>query len=85
MQVGAGKYMKKLFVVVVIVAVLWLAKLSFDLFQVNAQQTELMQQQTLLQQRNAGLNDQVVALKRQLQRHNDRDVGCNDIECFDCC
>lgn len=58
--------MKKLFVVVVIVAVLWLAKLSFDLFQVNAQQTELMQQQTLLQQRNAGLNDQVVALKRQL-------------------
>ena len=58
--------MKKLFVVVVIVAVLWLAKLSFDLFQVNAQQTELMQQQTLLQQRNAGLSDQVVALKRQL-------------------
>ncbi|WP_180022355.1 hypothetical protein [Acinetobacter sp. YH16044] len=58
--------MKKLFVVVVIVAVLWLAKLSFDLFQVNAQQTELMQQQTLLQQHNAGLNDQVVALKRQL-------------------
>ncbi|WP_180130428.1 MULTISPECIES: hypothetical protein [unclassified Acinetobacter] len=58
--------MKKLFVVVVIVAVIWLAKLSFDLFQVNAQQTELMQQQTLLQQRNAGLNDQVVALKRQL-------------------
>ncbi|WP_180163170.1 hypothetical protein [Acinetobacter sp. YH12069] len=58
--------MKKLFVVVVIVAVLWLAKLSFDLFQVNAQQTELMQQQTLLQQRNAGLNDQVVALKRRL-------------------
>ncbi|WP_180062992.1 hypothetical protein [Acinetobacter sp. YH16042] len=58
--------MKKLFVVVVIFAVLWLAKLSFDLFQVNAQQTELMQQQTLLQQRNAGLNDQVVALKRQL-------------------
>ncbi|UUS57898.1 MULTISPECIES: hypothetical protein [unclassified Acinetobacter] len=58
--------MKKLFVVVVIAAVLWLAKLSFDLFQVNAQQTELMQQQTLLQQRNAGLNDQVVALKRRL-------------------
>lgn len=58
--------MKKLLIVLVVIAVVWLAKLSFDVFQMNAQQTELMQQQTQLQQHTAGLNDQLVAMKRQL-------------------
>lgn len=58
--------MKKLLIVLVVIAMVWLAKLSFDVFQMNAQQTELMQQQTQLQQHTAGLNDQLVAMKRQL-------------------
>lgn len=49
--------MKKLVIVVVIAALLWLLKLSFDVYQMNAKQTGLMQQQTQLQQQNAGLND----------------------------
>ncbi|KAB0628340.1 hypothetical protein F7P75_04175 [Acinetobacter gandensis] len=57
--------MKRLVIVVVIAALLWLFKLSFDVYQMNAKQTELMQQQTQLQQQNAGLNDQLVAMKRQ--------------------
>lgn len=67
--------MKKLLIVLVVIAVVWLAKLSFDVFQMNAQNTELLQQQTQLQQQTAGLNDQLVAMKRQLGTQATTSIG----------
>ena len=57
--------MKKLFIVFFILSVVWLIKLSYDLYVLNAAQTELHQGVKQLHQQNANLNDQFVALKRQ--------------------
>lgn len=57
--------MKKLFIVFFILSVVWLIKLSYDLYVLNAAQTGLHQGVKQLQQQNANLNDQFVALKRQ--------------------
>ena len=56
--------MKKFFALILVLSLAWLAKLSFDFYQLSGQFNQL--QQTLLQseQRNASLNDQVVALQR---------------------
>ena len=56
--------MKKFFALILVLSLAWLAKLSFDFYQLSGQFNQ--QQQTLLQseQRNASLNDQVVALQR---------------------
>ena len=58
--------MKKLFIVFFILSLAWIAKLSYDLFGLNSAQTELTQNFKQLQQQNANLNDQLVALKRQV-------------------
>lgn len=58
--------MKKLFIVFFILSLAWIAKLSYDLFGLNSAQTELTQNLKQLQQQNANLNDQMVALKRQV-------------------
>lgn len=58
--------MKKLFIVFFILSLAWIAKLSYDLFGLNSVQTELTQNFKQLQQQNANLNDQLVALKRQV-------------------
>lgn len=57
--------MKKLLILFCILGVLWIAKISFDVYQLNAGQAALMQQQNALEQRNASLNDQLAALNRQ--------------------
>src|SRR5690606_23305588 len=57
--------MKKLFIVFFILSVVWLIKLSYDLYVLNAAQTGLHQGVKQLQQQNANLNDQFVALKLQ--------------------
>ena len=59
--------MKKLAFVLLLCAIAWLVKMSYDFFQLSAQNTEL---QTALQQvvkSNAVLNDQIAALKRDQQ------------------
>lgn len=58
--------MKKLFIVFFILSLAWIAKLSYDLFGLNSAQTELTQNFKQLQQQNTNLNDQLVALKRQV-------------------
>lgn len=58
--------MKKLFIVLFILSLAWLIKLSYDLHVLNKAQTELNQSINQLQQQNANLNDQFVALKRQI-------------------
>lgn len=60
--------MKKLLVLFIVLIVLWIAKISFDLYQLNAGQGALLQQQNALEQRNASLNDQLAALSRQLSK-----------------
>jgi len=58
--------MKKLFIVLFILSLSWLVKLSYDLHVLNTAQTEFNQSINQLQQQNANLNDQFVALKRQI-------------------
>ncbi|MEG1091754.1 MAG: hypothetical protein RSE38_10515, partial [Acinetobacter sp.] len=58
--------MKKLFIVLFILSMAWLVKLSYDLHVLNTAQTEFNQSINQLQQQNANLNDQFVALKRQI-------------------
>ena len=57
--------MKKFLIIVILVCVAWIAKLSYDLFQLN--QTQMVMQNTLqqLESNSASLNDQLVALQRQ--------------------
>jgi len=54
--------MKKLLVLALALSVLWIAKISFDLYRLNAAQDALMQQQNALEQRTASLNDQLAAI-----------------------
>lgn len=58
--------MKKLLVLCLILSVLWMVKISFDLYQLRTGQEMLTQQQSALEQRNASLNDQLAAVSRQL-------------------
>ena len=58
--------MKKLLVLLLVLGVLWVVKISFDLHQLSVGQDTLMRQQSALEQRNASLNDQLVAINRQV-------------------
>ena len=64
--------MKKLFIVLFILSLSWLVKLSYDLHVLNTAQTELNQSINQLQQQNAMLNDQFVALKRQISAQQEK-------------
>lgn len=57
--------MKKLFVFAAIACVVWLLKLSFDVYMLKTEQTAVLQEQSELERRNALLNDQLAAIKRQ--------------------
>lgn len=57
--------MKKILIVVFMATLAWIAKLSYDLWALTAQQTELVNEIHQIEQRGANLNDQVVALQRQ--------------------
>ena len=56
--------MKKLVVIVMLIALIWILKLSFDVMQISAQQQQLSQSLHLVEKTNANLNDQLVALQR---------------------
>lgn len=58
--------MKKLSILLVVVLALWLLKLSYDVYLLQGQQQQAQQHQSQLGQRNASLNDQMAALKRQI-------------------
>lgn len=58
--------MKKLLILVAVLAVLWMVKITLDLYQLSAGQGAVQVQQNELEQRNASLNDQLAALNRQL-------------------
>ena len=57
--------MKKLVWIVSLVAILWVIKLSYGVYEFNTSQQLISDQIRDLQQQNANLNDQVIAFKRQ--------------------
>lgn len=57
--------MKKLVWIVSLVAILWVIKLSYGVYELNTSQQLIGDQIRELQQQNANLNDQVIAFKRQ--------------------
>lgn len=59
--------MKKILILLLILSLLWIIKLSYDVFNVSAQQTELISSLHSIEQNNANLNDQLVALQRQVK------------------
>jgi hypothetical protein len=56
--------MKKILILLLILSLLWIIKLSYDVFNISAQQTELSSSLHRIEQSNANLNDQLVALQR---------------------
>ncbi|WP_297426629.1 hypothetical protein [uncultured Acinetobacter sp.] len=56
--------MKKILILAAILLFAWLAKLSYDLIQLNQAQAQLQQKLHQAEQQNANLNDRLVALKR---------------------
>lgn len=56
--------MKKIFILLLVLGLLWILKLSYDVFEITAQQTELTNSLHRIEQSNANLNDQLVALQR---------------------
>lgn len=62
--------MKKLVWIISILALLWIVKLSYDFYELHTQQLDVTNKIGQLQQENANLNDQVIALKRQMMLVN---------------
>ncbi|WOE30649.1 MULTISPECIES: hypothetical protein [unclassified Acinetobacter] len=56
--------MKKLYILLLGIAVIWIAKLSYDVFKISEQQHNLVQITHQLEKSNSKLNDQLTALQR---------------------
>lgn len=59
--------MRKLVSIIILLSIAWLAKLSYDMWQISRTVPELQQSLLQSEQQYANLNDQLVALKRQIQ------------------
>lgn len=59
--------MKKIFILLLVLSFIWILKLSYDIFKMTAQQTELANSLHGIEQTNANLNDQLVALQRHIK------------------
>ena len=59
--------MKKIFILLLVLSFIWILKLSYDIFKMTAQQTELANSLHGIEQTNANLNDQLVALQRHMK------------------
>ena len=59
--------MKKILILLLILSLLWIIKLSYDVFNISSQQTELSSSLHRIEQSNANLNDQLVALQRHVK------------------
>lgn len=69
--------MRKIVYVILGLSVLWLAKLNYDVVQYSQTVPQLQQQLDQVSQRYALLNDQFVAVQRQLQNNSAALVGQN--------
>ncbi|MDR2249819.1 hypothetical protein [Acinetobacter sp.] len=59
--------MRKLVSIIILLSMAWLAKLSYDMWQISRTVPELQQSLLQSEQQYANLNDQLVALQRQIQ------------------
>lgn len=59
--------MRKLVSIIILLGIAWVAKLSYDMWQISRTVTELQQSLLQSEQQYANLNDQLVALQRQIQ------------------
>ncbi|EML1065500.1 hypothetical protein RGH81_001869 [Acinetobacter nosocomialis] len=66
--------MRKLVFIIILLSIAWLAKLSYDMWQISRTVPELQQSLLQSEQQYANLNDQLVALKRQTQTQSSSDV-----------
>ncbi|AWL20762.1 hypothetical protein DIW83_18015 [Acinetobacter nosocomialis] len=66
--------MRKLVSIIILLSIAWLAKLSYDMWQISRIVPELQQSLLQSEQQYANLNDQLVALKRQTQTQSSSDV-----------
>ncbi|MDO7231528.1 hypothetical protein [Acinetobacter nosocomialis] len=66
--------MRKLVSIIILLSIAWLAKLSYDMWQISRTVPELQQSLLQSEQQYANLNDQLVALKRQTQTQSSSDV-----------
>ncbi|MDO7220708.1 hypothetical protein [Acinetobacter nosocomialis] len=66
--------MRKLVSIIILLSIAWLAKLSYDMWQISRTLPELQQSLMQSEQQYANLNDQLVALKRQTQTQSSSDV-----------
>lgn len=66
--------MRKLVSIIILLGIAWLAKLSYDMWQISRTFPELQQSLLQSEQQYANLNDQLVALKRQTQTQSSSDV-----------
>ncbi|MDX7882045.1 hypothetical protein [Acinetobacter nosocomialis] len=66
--------MRKLVSIIILLSIAWLAKLSYDMWQISRTVPELQQSLMQSEQQYANLNDQLVALKRQTQTQSSSDV-----------
>jgi len=66
--------MRKLVSIIILLSIAWLAKLSYDMWQISRTVPELQQSLLQSEQQYANLNDQLVALKRQIQSQSSSGV-----------
>ena len=71
--------MKKFLIIVILVCVAWIAKLSYDLFQLNQTQTVMQNTLQQLESNSASLNDQLVALQRQNPKQSEATVTTESV------
>ncbi|MDB9683198.1 hypothetical protein OPU37_09720, partial [Acinetobacter baumannii] len=67
--------MRKLVSIIILLGIAWVAKLSYDMWQISRTVPELQQSLLQSEQQYANLNDQLVALQRQIQNqpsHNSK-------------
>lgn len=72
--------MKKFYILLLILGLAWIAKLSFDVSKITAEQQSLINNSHQLEKANSILNDQLVALKRVDQESNTKNTSEIQIE-----
>ncbi|MEQ1066699.1 hypothetical protein ABLB96_03990 [Acinetobacter sp. XH1741] len=71
--------MRKLVSIIILLSIAWLAKLSYDMWQISRTVPELQQSLLQSEQQYANLNDQLVALKRQIQNQPNNDTATTHV------
>lgn len=72
--------MRKILFVILLLALGWIVKLSYDMFQISQQIPQFQQDILKLEQSNASLNDQIVALQRQLGSNEGKPAVATDLQ-----